>query len=59
MKENKELLKRLEKVQPIYRVSDWVDDWQKKEELTSRITAYPEATEESATVRSVSAKKVP
>ena len=35
------MLQRLEKVQPVYRISDWIDDWQKSEELTQRITAYP------------------
>ena len=40
-KENKEMLKRLEKVEPIYKVSDWVDDWRRKQELTEMITSYP------------------
>ena len=41
-KENKEMLKRLEKVEPIYKVSDWVEDWRRKEEITEMITAYPD-----------------
>ena len=40
-KENVAMLKRLEKVEPIYKVTDWIDDWRKKQELTERITAYP------------------
>ena len=40
-KENKEMLKRLERVEPIYKVSDWVDDWRRKEEITGMITTYP------------------
>ena len=40
-KENLEMLKRLEKVEPIYKVTDWIDDWRKKEELTEMITTYP------------------
>ena len=40
-KENAAMLKRLEKVEPIYKVSDWVDDWRRKQDLTERITAYP------------------
>lgn len=40
--ENKQMLKRIEKVEPIYKVSEWIDDWQRKEELTSMITNYPE-----------------
>ena len=40
-KENRDMLKRLEMVEPIYKVSDWVDDWRKKEEITGMITAYP------------------
>lgn len=40
--ENKQMIKRLETVAPMYRMSNWVDDWQRKEELTSMITAYPE-----------------
>lgn len=43
-KENKELLKRLEKVEPMYKVSDWIDDWQKNAELMELITSYPEDT---------------
>lgn len=35
------MLRRLEKVQPVYRITDWIDDWQRSEELTQRITAYP------------------
>lgn len=44
-KENRELLKRLQKVGPMYRVSDWINDWQRKEELTSMITSYPVGAE--------------
>lgn len=40
-KENREMLKRLEQVEPIYKVSDWVDDWRRTQELTEMITAYP------------------
>ena len=35
------MLERLQKVQPVYRISDWIDDWQRSEELTQRISAYP------------------
>ena len=35
------MLQRLQKVKPVYRISDWIDDWQKSEELTQRIAAYP------------------
>ena len=35
------MLQRLEKVQPVYRITDWIDDWRRSEELTQRITAYP------------------
>jgi len=35
------MLQRLQKVEPTYKVSDWIDDWQQKEELTELITAYP------------------
>ncbi len=41
-KENKAMLKRLEHVEPIYKVADWIDDWRRKEELTEMITAFPE-----------------
>lgn len=41
-RENKQMLKRLEKVEPMYKVSEWIDDWQRKEELSSMITSYPE-----------------
>ncbi|XP_064394176.1 uncharacterized protein LOC135341524 [Halichondria panicea] len=41
-KENKAMLKRLEQVEPIYKVADWIDDWRRKEELTEMITAFPE-----------------
>ena len=41
-KENQEMLKRLEKVEPMYKVSDWIEDWRKKEEITGMITAYPD-----------------
>ena len=43
-KENKEMLKRLEKVEPYYKVADWIDDWRKKEELTDMITIFPDDT---------------
>ncbi len=36
------MLKRLEQVEPIYKVADWIDDWRRKEELTEMITAFPE-----------------
>ena len=35
------MLQRLEKVRPMYRITDWIDDWQRSEELTQRITAFP------------------
>lgn len=35
------MLQRLQSVKPVYRISDWIDDWQRSEELTQRITAYP------------------
>ena len=37
------MLKRLQSAEPMYKISNWADDWQRKEELTSMITAYPEA----------------
>ena len=40
--ENKQMLQRLQKVEPMYKVADWIEDWQRKEELTTMITAYPE-----------------
>ena len=36
------MLKRLQKVQPQYCVSEWVDDWTRNAKLTEMITAYPE-----------------
>ncbi len=36
-----ELLKRLEEVEPMYKVSEWIDDWQRKEELADMITSFP------------------
>ena len=41
-----EMQKRLEKVEPIYRIGDWVEDWKKNADLTEMITAYP--TEEQS-----------
>ena len=41
-KENREMLKRLEKVEPIYKVSDWIENWRRKEDITGMITAYPD-----------------
>lgn len=38
------MLGRLQKVQPMYRVSDCVDSWRKNAELTEMITAYPESS---------------
>ena len=35
------MVQRLQKVKPVYRISDWIDDWQKSEELAQRITTYP------------------
>lgn len=35
------MLQRLEKVQPTYCITDWIDDWQRSEELAQRITTYP------------------
>lgn len=43
-RENRQLLERLEKVEPMYKVSSWIEDWQRKGELTNMITAYPEAS---------------
>lgn len=43
-RENRQLLKRLETVEPMYKVSSWIEDWQRKGELTNMITAYPEGT---------------
>ena len=40
--ENKQMLQRLQKVEPMYKVTNWIEDWQRKEELTTMITAYPE-----------------
>ena len=42
-KDNKEMLKRLQQVEPMYRVQEWIDDWQRKEDHTERITAFPSA----------------
>lgn len=42
-RENGELVKRLEKVEPIYKLTDWVDDWEKNEKLHEMITCYPES----------------
>jgi hypothetical protein len=39
--ENKAMVQRLQKVKPVYRISDWIDDWQKSEELAQRITTHP------------------
>ena len=39
--------KRLEKVEPVYRITDWVDDWKKNAELTEMITAYPSTDQQS------------
>ena len=50
------MLKRLEKVQPIYKVSDWVEDWQRKEELTSMITCYPASTQSEDNVIALAEK---
>lgn len=59
-KENAAMLKRLEKVEPIYKVSDWVDDWRRKQDLTERITAYPNEYQASRPVsRSRSTKGPP
>lgn len=40
-RENQAMLKRLEQVEPMYKMSEWVDHWTKKEELTNMITSYP------------------
>ena len=37
--------KRLDKVEPMYKMSEWIDDWKKNAELTEMITAYPSTTE--------------
>lgn len=39
------MIKRLETVKPMYKVSEWVSDWQRKEELMTMITSYPENKE--------------
>lgn len=49
-KENKEMLKRLEKVEPIYKVTNWIDDWRRKEELTDMITIFPDEQTSEARV---------
>lgn len=54
-RENRAMLKRLEDVEPMYKVTEWIDDWQRKEELTEMITAYPESvrgTDDFVRVRS-------
>ena len=33
---------------PMYRVSDWVNDWEKKEQLVENITAYPTSSRVSS-----------
>ena len=38
------------KVEPMYKVSDWIDDWRKKEELTDRISTYSEGPPRVQTV---------
>lgn len=38
------MLQRLQKVKPMYRIGEWIDDWRRSEELTERITAYPTST---------------
>ena len=40
--ENRRMLKRIETVETVYKMSDLVDDWQKKEALLDMITSYPE-----------------
>lgn len=46
--ENAAILKRLQDVRPMYRVSDWVTDWEKKELLTENISAYPTSSRVSS-----------
>ena len=36
------MLERLQKVKPMYRVDEWIKDWQRNGELTEMITAYPQ-----------------
>lgn len=38
------MLKRLEKVEPTYKVADWIDDYRRKEELIDMITTFPDET---------------
>lgn len=36
------LLRRIQEVKPVYRVTDHVDSWRRNAELTEMITSYPE-----------------
>ncbi len=38
------MLKRLEEVEPTYKVAEWIEEWRLREELVGRITAFPEQT---------------
>ena len=38
------MLKRLQEVKPLYRVSDCIESWRKNAHLTEMITAYPQTT---------------
>ena len=43
-RENLDILKRLEDAEPVYKVSKWIDEWQRKEELANMITSFPNGT---------------
>ena len=43
--------KRLEKVEPMYKISECVEDWKKNAELTKMITTYPSITDSSPPTR--------
>ena len=45
------MLHRLQLVQPNYKVTDWIDDWQKKEELSENITTFPSRLPSATKVR--------
>ncbi len=42
--------KRLESVEPIYRIADWVEDWKKNADLTEMITQFPSMEQSPPTI---------
>ena len=45
------MLKRLQGVRPVYKMAEWVSDWEKKEQLVENITAYPTSSRASSAKR--------